>query len=73
MTPYQQQIIAALSIYGLGCHVDPRHLEAWILYQATESRPVPDVPTIREIQPAMRAIAKHPRADSEVLARRYGL
>lgn len=73
MTEYQQLIVSILNGYGLGCLVDPRHVEAWIRCQATESRPVPERPTIREIQPAIRAIAKHPRQDSEVLARSYGL
>jgi hypothetical protein len=73
VTAYQQLLIETLADYGLVCLVDVRHLEAWIRCNATEARPVPDKPTIREIQPAMMAIAKHPRQDSEVLARSYGL
>jgi hypothetical protein len=73
LTPYQQKIAEVLNGYGLGVLVELRLVEAWIRCLATESRPVPERPTIREIQPALRAIAKHPRVDSEVLARSYGL
>lgn len=73
MTPYQQKITNVLNGYGVGCLVEVRLVEAWMRCLATEAKPLPEVPGIRQIQPALMAIAKHPRVDSEVLARSYGL
>lgn len=73
MTPYQRKIAAILDGYGVGCLVELRLVEAWMRCLATEAKPLPEVPGIREIQPALLAISKHPRVDSEALARSYGL